>query len=178
MKKYKIFVTCLVIFLSGCSSIERIVVVSRDVPQKPSFVVNPASSYPDEIEFANKIEAALIGLGIKVISPPTVKEVVTTKGAAQTVPKDESNLQAAAGTSTTEKYFAYDDTDADYVIFTYAFDNRIKIIRRTDKEIIASYKISGRPEIRSDGTQTYTIPPEQKAMEPIKALLGLNKDSK
>ena len=58
----------------GCSTKTQFVVL-RAVPESPSFVVIPANNYLNQVAFANEVEAAIIGAGVKVVSRPATKEI-------------------------------------------------------------------------------------------------------
>lgn len=136
-------------------------VAQRDVPQKPSFVVFPANNYLYQVEFANEIEHYLIFCGISVQTRPATKEIEATKQATQVgaQPSQAASTQATL----TERYLAFEDTDADYVVYTYADSRQVKIAQRQSKEILASFelknlsKISERLVFRS-ALQTLGIP--------------------
>jgi hypothetical protein len=51
-----VWLTTLVLFLTGCSSTEQVYVVHRDVPENPTVVVIPATNQLFQIHFANDIE--------------------------------------------------------------------------------------------------------------------------
>ncbi|MEK7747594.1 MAG: hypothetical protein AAB300_00750 [Nitrospirota bacterium] len=78
-KMKTLIITLLAIMLGGCETTNSFVVM-RDVPTKPSFTVIPYNNYHYQGVFASKVEEALITLGLKTISPPTVKEVTKTSG--------------------------------------------------------------------------------------------------
>ncbi|GEM_PF-4857179 len=145
----KITITSLVLLaLSGCSPSQTIFVVLRDVPETPSFVVIPANDYLYQVEFSNKVESYAISSGVKVVTRPATKEVEATKQAAQV---DAQSSQAAGSQATlTERYVAFEDTNADYIIQTYADSKQIKLIRKATKEILLTFELK-RTDRQSEG---------------------------
>lgn len=105
-------------------------VVLRGVPQSPSFVVIPANSYLHEVEFANKIELAIISSGVKVVMRPSTKEVTTE----QTI--EEAKNSRASGVRLTERYFEFEEINADYIVQTYAASQQVKITKRETQEVL------------------------------------------
>lgn len=134
----KLFIGLGILFLSyiGCSQ-KPVFVVYRDIPTNPSFVVIPASNFSKEIQFANNLESSIIKAGVKVVSSPVTKEVVTKKEFAQI----QAQPLAGAEASMTERYFVYEDTDANYVLFSYFSTKRIKIIKKDSKEILITFEL-------------------------------------
>lgn len=118
----------LVLSLTGCAQTRFVVL--RDVPPSPSFVVIPANDYLSEVTFANEIERAILGAGVKVVMRPSTKEVTTEKVTEET----EGNQ--ASGMKLTERYFAFDEIDADYIVQTYATSNPVKITKRETQEVL------------------------------------------
>jgi hypothetical protein len=135
----EIFGACLL--LVGCVPTQRetLLVVQRDVPTKPSFEVIPANYSQDEVEFANMVEAYILAAGVKVTDRPATKEVSLKKEAGEA----EENVEnaKAKGTTVEEKYFAYEDTDADYVVFTYATTRRVRITKKETREVLSSFAL-------------------------------------
>ena len=56
--------------LLGCATKTLEIVVLRDVPESPSFVVIPANDFLREVEFANSVEDAIISAGVRVVIRP------------------------------------------------------------------------------------------------------------
>ena len=135
----KTIVICSLLFLLvGCAP-QTFFVVLRDVPDNPSFVVIPANDYLYQVEFANRIESYLISSGVKVVTRPSTKEVQATKQAAQV--EGQSSQAAGSQATLTEKYMAFEDTNADYIVQTYADSKQIKVIRKTTKEILTTFEL-------------------------------------
>jgi hypothetical protein len=128
--------------LSGCSS-KTIFVVYRDVPTNPSFVVIPANDYLDEVAFANVVEASIIRAGIKVVTRPGTKEVSVKKEAAQAQKEIDQDVGNVQSQTVEEKYFRWDDTPADYVVFTYSGANRVRFTKKSTREVFASFELPG-----------------------------------
>ena len=132
------FLLLLVLHTSGCVK-EPIFIVLRDVPNNPSFTVIPVNDYLYQIEFATKIEEYLIQAGVKVVRHPASKAVETKKQLTQ----PESNVKqgAVAEATMTERYYSLEDTDADYVVETYADSKQVKIVRKASREIISAFAL-------------------------------------
>ncbi|MCX8014394.1 MAG: hypothetical protein N2748_00095 [candidate division WOR-3 bacterium] len=119
--------------------------VLRDTPENPVFTVIPYNNYYEQINHANKIEEILIELGVKVVSRPTIKEIIKK----QTLEADRKALDInellfsgkAAEAIVIESYFSYDEMDADYIIFSDVLSKRVKIIKRDSREILATFQI-------------------------------------
>ena len=73
-----LFVAAL-ISVSGCVPATHQFIVYRDVPDSPSFVVIPATNQLYQVHFANEVESAFIGCGVKVVVPPEIKEITIEK---------------------------------------------------------------------------------------------------
>jgi hypothetical protein len=114
-------------------------VVLRDIPQKPSIVVIPASDYLYQVEFANTLESYVIRSGVKVVTRPITKEVETTKQLGGT--KVESQQAVAAEAQQKERYFAYEEIEADYCLFSYADSRQIKIVKRATREVLTAFTL-------------------------------------
>ena len=128
----KLLCLLLVIFVltsAGCSQTHFVVL--RSVPQSPSFVVIPANAYLHEVEFANKIEQAIINSGVKVVMRPSTKEVTTE----QTI--EEAKDSRASGVRLTERYFAFEEIDADYIVQTYVSSHQVKITKQETQEVLS-----------------------------------------
>ena len=128
-----------VVVLAGCAPQTPQFVVLRDVPESPSFVVIPANDYLHEVEFANKVENAIISAGIKVVMRPATKDVTmerTVQG-AEGKRTDDRTLIQSADAKLIERYSAFDDIDADYIVRTYVTSKQVKISKRETEEILA-----------------------------------------
>lgn len=126
-------------FLFGCSTQTEFIVL-RDIPINPSFVVLPANDYLYQVEFANTIQSYLLASRVKVVARPATKIVEATKQAGQI---DANQSQVAGGTqSLTERYWQLEDTDADYIVYTYADTRHVTIVRKSSKEVLASFALT------------------------------------
>ena len=129
----------LVVILAGCAPQTPQFVVLRDVPESPSFVVIPANDYLHEVVFANKVENAIISAGIKVVMRPATKDVTmekTVQGAKASKTDDRALIQSADA-KLIERYSAFEDIDADYIVQTYVTSRQVKISKRETEEILA-----------------------------------------
>jgi hypothetical protein len=124
------------------------------VPRNPSFVVIDATPGHSNIEFANRVEEALLEHGVSVLSAPSLTQVETEqrRGLASTGERIEAGEHGTASiddesvgaeASRRERYMAYADTRADYIVYLYDDPARIKITIRDTGEIIASFRWTG-----------------------------------
>lgn len=127
----------LTVTVFGCSSGPNFV-VSRDVPAQPSFIVVPASTYPDQIEYADRFEGYLLAAGIRVLVTPAVRENLTIKEGSQMHAEDNVLSEARS------VVFEWSDavkSSATYILSTDSEFSRVKIIRRDGGEILASFQL-------------------------------------
>ena len=133
-----------VVSLAGCGKTQFVVL--HDVPESPSFVVIPANNYFHEVKFANDIENAIIGVGLKVVMRPATKDVTTEKTVqgAEGKQTDDSALIQSADAKLIERYgiSSFEDIDADYIVLTYVNFEQVKIAKRETREILAVLEIS------------------------------------
>ncbi len=128
----------LTVTFSACVT-KNVFVVSRDVPDSPSFVVIPANDYLSQVEFANTIESYLIACHVRVLAKPGTKQIESTKQAAQS---GAQPAQAAATQATlTERFVAFDETNADYIVQTYSDTQQLKIIKKATTEVLATFEL-------------------------------------
>lgn len=133
----RLVIVLLSLSLTGCGTTQYVVL--RNVPTSPTFVVIPANSYSNQVRFANEIERAIISAGVKVVARPATKEVMTEKGVhgAEGIKGSGEQAIRAADAKVTEKYFAYDDFIADYIVETFTNPEQVKFTKRDSKEILA-----------------------------------------
>ena len=120
---------CFIIFclsFMGCGKTNYIVL--RDVPQSPSFVVIPVNNTIPEVSYANVIESAIIAAGAKVVLRPASKEIEKTT----TSPTNNGNTTKIL----TERYFALDELNADYLVQTYVTPAQVKISKLSTREVL------------------------------------------
>ena len=141
-KLLRIALLSLVMSLSGCARIMPEIVVLRDVPKSPVFVVFPANNYLREVEFANNVEDAIISAGVRVVIRPSTKEVTTEKRVQGAEGRQAGSNEAilAADAKLTEKYFAFDAIQADYIVHTFANSRHVKISKKESREILAIFE--------------------------------------
>ena len=127
-----------VVILAGCAPQTQFVVL-RDVPESPSFVVIPANDYLHEVVFANTIENAIISAGVKVVMRPATKEITMEKTVQRAKGKqaDDVKLIQSADAKLIERYAAFEEIDADYIVRTYVTSGQVKISKRETEEILA-----------------------------------------
>jgi hypothetical protein len=123
--------------LTSCGTTQYVVL--RNVPKSPSFVVIPANSYSNQVRFANEIERAIISAGVKVGARPATKEVVTEKEVhgAEGIRGSGAQSIRGADAKVTERYFAFDEITADYIVETFVNPEQVKITKRESMEILA-----------------------------------------
>ena len=133
----RLIIVLLSVSLAGCGTTQYVVL--RNVPTSPTFVVIPANSYLNQVRYANEVERALISAGVKVVARPSTKEVMTEKEVHGAEGLQESGARAirAADAKITERYFAFDDITADYIVETFANPEQVKITKRESMEILA-----------------------------------------
>lgn len=119
------------------------------VPEKPAFAV--MYSYNDNDMsgklLADATEGVLISLGLSVVSPPKKKIIESQSGNASSTSNkssvaskeklNEKNKEKLSAGGYTEKYKAYDDTNADYFIFVNSRQKSFKIVKKDTQEILA-----------------------------------------
>jgi len=127
------------LLLAGCGT-NTVFVVQRDVPASPVFTVVPANDYMNQIDFANIVESYLLSAGAKVVQRPAWKEVKAEKQAAGLAAPSGIQVQGAQA-SMTEWFAAFDSTNADYFVLTFADTRYIRIMQRSTKEILASFEL-------------------------------------
>ncbi|MCK4359671.1 MAG: hypothetical protein KAW92_13215 [Candidatus Cloacimonetes bacterium] len=138
---YLIFVIWILLFVFGCGPTSFVVL--RDVPLNPSMVVVPVNPLAYQVEFANDIEEIIIGSGVRVLQRPTTKEITVTKEAEKV---DIQMLQSGkAEMSMVERFYAFDEITADYIVITNSYSNQVRIIKNDTQEVLASFKTSREP---------------------------------
>lgn len=156
--------------LFGCST-ETVFVVLREVPTNPSFVVMPVNDYLYQVEFANRIESYIVACGVKVVNRPAPKEIESTKQATQL--GAQSTQVAGAQATLTERYFAFDETDANYIVYTYADTKQIKIVRKETKEILSVFEVTSKYKGAFGSGPTTTQREDEIIRDALKSL-GVN----
>jgi hypothetical protein len=168
MKERLIVYLFLGFILMGCrtTAIVRNFVVQRDVPVSPQFVVLPFNNYQPQILCAEKAESALIAAGVKVVRPPSTKNVEIRKEAGADRKKlssesgqmhylgeksDASSLEVTRILATkVERYEEYGEISADYIVTTtgtitdyggvpYIESISVRIIKKSSTEVLASF---------------------------------------
>lgn len=151
---------CALILIS-CATTEYVVL--RDVPSNPSFQVVPTYLDPNEITYANNIERALIGSGVKVFLRPAHKEVTTEK----VLPEDKSRREPYE-TRKIEYTFEYETLSADYLVQTYFSPKQIKISKVSTQELLSVFTVSNPSQIR-----TTLAEHQRKIMSEVLVKLGI-----
>ena len=144
MKKiYLLLIVGILLFVFGCGTTSFVVL--RNVPLSPSMVVVPVNPLAYQVEFANDIEEIIIGSGVSVLQRPTTKEITVTKEA------EKVEIQMLKGgkaeMSMVERFYAFNEITADYIVITNSYSNQVRIIKNDTQEVLASFKTSREPEI-------------------------------
>ena len=123
----------------------------------PSFTVIPAMVIPanilgaykvidtsnEDMEFAARIEREIASFGLKVYERPSFKFLETTS-TSQSAPdlrgKEDSSAQSKA--ITIDFVAMYPDAASDFVVVTYRSSGRIRIIRKQDKSLVATFSVN------------------------------------
>ncbi|MCK4739002.1 MAG: thermonuclease family protein [Deltaproteobacteria bacterium] len=147
-----VFLLLVVFLLTGCVNkvVQANFVVLRDVPDKPSFTIIPFNQYHTQTTFADQIEEVLLQLGVKtfkykVTPPKTIQKAKSLGTNEATIDLDLNKLftgGVAAEAIALESYIEYGKIKANYLIYSDIFTGRIKIIKKKDFEILASFIIS------------------------------------
>ena len=128
----------------GCSQTQFVVL--RDVPESPSFVVIPANNYLSQVEFANEVEAAIIGAGVKVVmfsqASKEVTKEVAIEGEIQAIEGNKAARKSGEGRLIERYVEFFEEIKADYIVLTYAGSKQIRIIKRQPREILAVLNLS------------------------------------
>jgi hypothetical protein len=95
--------------LLGCATKTLEIVVLRDVPESPSFVVIPANDFLREVEFANNVEDAIINTAVKFVIRPAIREVTTEKTVHETEGRQAGSDEVvlAADAKLTKRHFTF-----------------------------------------------------------------------
>jgi len=139
-KRIELLLVVLIVYpIAGCS--HPAFVVSRDVPVSPTFVVVPATDYLDDINNAGEYESYLLAVGIRVVQLPGERTTVSVQddAVAHREPQDATGSRKI----TAEIYRRVGDLEADYIVVTDVEFHRVKIVRRSDGEILTSYVAFG-----------------------------------
>lgn len=137
------FALCLLL-TAACTHTEFINV--RDVPAHPTFTVLPANNYIAEVEFARRIEAALVGAGVSVLSPPPAVEVTNElsiqAGEAARIPGSADGRSSEAKQTT--RFWSYDELTSTYVVNTIRYaknHGQVRIEVRATREVVSVFQV-------------------------------------
>ncbi len=154
MKK-QIYCVCIVLLLSyGCSQ-QPVILVLRDAPQNPSFIVIPPNDFLSEVHFASDVEGVLIKSGAKVLRRPAGKagEKASLIGKNLPINKETSDQ----GIIVTESYRDIDEFTSDYLIETFAEYRQLKFTNCKTKEIVSIFTIEKDSYDRDDLSQQNSV---------------------
>ncbi|MDE2491788.1 MAG: hypothetical protein KGM24_13160 [Elusimicrobia bacterium] len=150
MKSFS-YLIALTALLAGCSSIT--VVNNDNHPNVSSFTVIPNLTIPEnalgsshlfdtteaDTDFSNFVERVIMSFGLRVIERPPFKFLQTTSS-------DKSPNVGTTSARTMDVVAMENDTKADYIVITYEKDNSVRIIRRSDRTLMASFSLDTNPE--------------------------------
>jgi len=146
------------IIIAGCSA-KRAIIIHRTIsPKNPTMVVIPAWPDSKNVNFANKVESAILRAGVQVYERPGLKYRETTKSTGMTTEETQRGHAKSSEGSVEEKIIeidwdaVYKESKADYVAITYISWSievpTVRIIKREDRRVIASvpiYYVSNNP---------------------------------
>lgn len=138
-----VLISVLLFLVAGCFTNTAFVQV-QPVPDAPSFTVLPANDVLDEVQFARRIEAALVSAGVIVLSPPPsaiVHKGTFTGNASGQVEAGAGRADAAAGWKTAQ-FVEYDGLESDYVVTTVYDGNgggQIRISLRESQQVLTVF---------------------------------------
>ena len=138
-------VLCSALLVVSCASSKPIprtsFVVLRDVPEAPSVTIMPINFSDEQVEGAEKLEEILLSFKVRVINPPSLKEIITKEGwtVEQNDARKLDGSATRAGGNVTNRFYSYNDYSSDYVMFTNVKERRIKIMKVASGEILSSF---------------------------------------
>ncbi|MDE0185586.1 MAG: hypothetical protein OXP71_09025 [Candidatus Poribacteria bacterium] len=160
----------------GCGITKYNVVVSRDVPDDPTFTVVPANDQIREVTFANEVENAIITAGVKVVRfyRPTPTEVTKEaslgeeqagkKLRAEPYEMEEKAAAQKGSARVTKKYIESEGgVQADYYVETYSYRRHVKI--SNGEEVLAVFDAEPLPlsqavfvnDVETDGIRSWEL---------------------
>jgi len=145
---YPLILSLLLLF--GCAQ-QPVILVLRDTPQNPSFIVIPPNDFLNEVHFANGVEKSLIGSGAKVLRRPAGKTVENNTAADKNL---LSNREISAQKLiVSESFRDIDEFTSDYLIETYADYRQVKCTNCKTKEIVSVFTVEEDSYSRDDLSQ-------------------------
>ena len=151
-------------FVVGCTSTEQVFVAQTDAPESPTLAVVPANNSLYQHSFANQIEGKVLEAGLTVVQRPstTTKEVTQEAELGRMAEGDQAVQQVAEITQT---YSGFSESDADYLITTFASPRGVRIVERSTDQVLASFEL----QERSD-RETRTSEPEDPLREALEEI--------
>jgi len=133
-------VVAILISAVGCTSTEQVFVARTDVPESPTLTVVPANNSLYQHSFANEIEGKVLEAGLTVVRRPstTTKEVTQEAELARMAEGDQAVQQIAEITQT---YSGFEESDADYLVSTFASSRGVRIIEQSSGRVLASFEL-------------------------------------
>jgi hypothetical protein len=144
-----------VVLFAGCAG-DKVMVIRETKSDTASFTVIPAMVIPanllgaykvidtsnEDMEFAARIEREIAGFGLKVYERPPFRFLETTS-TSQSAPdqrgKEDSSAQSKA--TTIDFVSMYPDATSDFIVVTYRSSGRVRIIRKQDKSLVATFTV-------------------------------------
>ena len=140
----KIILACVLLFFScffsSCAS-RAYFVVLRGVPANPSITVIPANENLTEVEFATTVESYVLAARVRVLQRPGAKDGQPSKNISQA--ENRAAREPVTEQVTTERYFPLANAKSDYLLFTYATNRQIKLVKKTTGEVLSSVTLAG-----------------------------------
>jgi hypothetical protein len=125
-------------FLLSCAGNTHFVIL-RAVPNNPSITVVPANENLSEVEFAISVESYVLSAGVRVVHRPPTKDVLY---AGRLTQSDILGSNSENNEVMTERYFPLTDAKSDYILFTYASDRRLKLVKKSSGEVLSSITLA------------------------------------
>ena len=127
-------------FFSSCAGRPYFVVL-RGVPANPSITVIPANENISEVEFATTVESYILAARVRVLQRPGAKEPQPSNNISSS--ENQADHEPVTEQVTTERYFPLAEAKSDYIMFTYATNRQIKLVRKTTGEVLSSVTLTG-----------------------------------
>jgi hypothetical protein len=155
----------ILLFALGCTSTEQVFVARTDVPEDPTLAVIPANNQLYQHHFANEVEEKVIEAGLRVIRRPNVTtKKVTQEAEMAQIAADNQAAQKTA--EITQTYSGFGESDADYVVSTYALSEEVRIMEQATGRVLATFDL-----VREQGVNETSFnepePPLREALREI-----------
>ena len=109
----------------------------------------------EDMEFAARIEREIASLGLKVYERPSFKFLETTS-TSQSADRGKEDAAEKSKATTIDFVSMYPDAASDFVVVTYRSSGRIRIIKKQDKSLIATFVAANDTDPGAIGNQIYS----------------------